>query len=295
MAERVTGTGGRDEAGGDPDATGLRQLLRDDGGRRAVQALPPDALLARVGTALEAGAEDALSVLLHDLGGRSEPERAWLRDRERVVGLVGRAVEARAAACLLMLLNAVRMAEVEVGAAAPTLPDVTLLRLAEARMAQHRSGSVRRGRGFAAEDGGTLRCVRVLLLHCLRQQQYRTFGFRYRVVKGLTSSRYRADTPRGRPQMEETELLVRGGEGATAVCVAWPKTRADYTRHACHIMGCIAGGYDLSDGAAAAAAAVAAAAAAATAAGAAGVGVVGVVVASPSPTVPDHRATTRRP
>ena len=96
---------------------GLESLLRDTGGGRfLVQSLGVHDLLERVRRALQSNADDSLSVLLHVLEERDE--RAWLRDATAVRALVNDAVEAEAAECLLMLLNAVRKAE-EHGAACP--------------------------------------------------------------------------------------------------------------------------------------------------------------------------------
>jgi hypothetical protein len=97
---------------------GLESLLRDDGrGGHLVHTLDLHKLLERVGCALQSNADDSLSVLLHVLEGRDE--RAWLQDPSFVRELVVRAVDAEAAECLLMLLNAVRKAE-EDGAARPS-------------------------------------------------------------------------------------------------------------------------------------------------------------------------------
>ena len=209
----------------------LESLLRDTGGGFfVVQTLPLHELLERVGSALQSNADDPLSVLLHELEVRQE--RAWLRDGTLVRGLVERAVEAEAAECLLMLLNAVRKAEED--GAAPTLSDVELLRIAKERTPPHHSDSEVWGRGFAVEDGGTLRCVRVLLLHCMRQQEYQKL--RYKVKKS------------GGKITKEPDLLVSAEEGGETVCVAWPKTPRDYTVEMCEAKGCKAGGFDLSDG-----------------------------------------------
>ena len=107
-----------------------------------------------------------------------------------------------------------------------------LLRIARDRTPQHHSESEVWGRAFAAEDGGTLRCVRVLLLHCMRQQRFR--HLRYKVKKPFT---------------KEPDLVVDGEEGGEKVRVVWPKTPRDYSPEMCEAKGCKAGGFDISDGA----------------------------------------------
>jgi len=75
----------------------------------------------------------------------------------------------------------------------------------------------------------------VLLLHCLRQQQY----------KRLTHQVKKAD---GKVK-KELDLAVSAEEGGQMERVVWPKTPRDFTPEMCEAKGCKVGGFDLSDGA----------------------------------------------
>ena len=104
-----------------------------------------------------------------------------------------------------------------------TLSDVDLLRLAEKHTQQLATTKCEAwGRAFAAEDGGALRCVRVLLLHCLRQQPYRPL--RYRVKR------------EGGEVRKEGDFEVR--DAGRTVQVVWPKTPRDYSPEMCLAKGC---------------------------------------------------------
>jgi hypothetical protein len=110
---------------------------------------------------------------------------------------------------------------------------VELLRIARDRTPQHHLPECEVwGRAFAVEDGGTLRCVRVLLLHCMRQQASRPL--RYKVKR------------QGGKVTKELDLVVSGAEhelnergeweivpGGETVRVVWPKTPRDFSTEMC--------------------------------------------------------------
>ena len=139
-------------------------LTREHGDNARVHQFDEQKLKQCIAFALRSNNNDSLSVLLGVLRSRRGPGPACLRDGATVRMFVGYAVEAEAAECLLMLLNAVRTGEEETAAAAtggdagaagaPTLSQVDLLRIAREATPNHESESEMWGRAFSVEDGG---------------------------------------------------------------------------------------------------------------------------------------------